>query len=99
MTSDWLACVVVILTCLNPFATAAENPPIDRHYLYVAVPGVRDYLQYGGHGLLVFDIDNGHRFFKRIPIARLNNKGAAMNVKGIFGHAATTPRFLRFLHS
>ena len=35
-----------------------------KHYLYVAVPGIRDYLGYGGHGILVFDIDNGHRFVK-----------------------------------
>src|SRR5690606_14711971 len=34
----------------------AEDEPLKR-YLYVAAPGVRDYLEYGGHGLLVFDID------------------------------------------
>jgi hypothetical protein len=27
-----------------------------RHLLYVATPGVRNYREYGGHGLLVFDI-------------------------------------------
>jgi DNA-binding beta-propeller fold protein YncE len=99
MKSNLLACVVVILTCLNPFATAAENPPVERHYLYVAVPGVRDYLEYGGHGLLVFDIDNGHRFVKRIPIAGLNNKGAVMNVKGICASAATSRVYISFLES
>ena len=83
MTSKCLACILLIVACLNSFAQAAENPPVERHYLYVAVPGVRDYLQYGGHGLLVFDIDNDHRFVKRIPIAGLNTKGSVMNVKGI----------------
>jgi hypothetical protein len=39
-----------------------------RRYLYVAEPGIRNYLQYGGTGVLVFDIDNGYRFVKRIPI-------------------------------
>ena len=35
-------------------------------YLYVATPGIRNYLGYGGHGILVFDIENNHRFVKRI---------------------------------
>jgi DNA-binding beta-propeller fold protein YncE len=38
----------------------------DKRYLYVAVPGIRNYLGYGGHGILVFDMDNNHRFVKRI---------------------------------
>jgi hypothetical protein len=99
MTSKYFACVLLILACLNPLATAAENPPADRHYLYVAVPGIRDYLQYGGHGLLVFDIDNGHRFVKRIPIAGLNTKGAVMNVKGICASAASSRVYISFLES
>jgi DNA-binding beta-propeller fold protein YncE len=54
-----------------------------RHYLYVAVPGVRNYLQYGGHGLLVFDMDNHFTFIKRIPTGGLDDKGQPSNVKGI----------------
>lgn len=38
----------------------------DKRYLYVATPGIRNYLGYGGHGILVFDMDNNHRFVKRI---------------------------------
>lgn len=38
----------------------------DKRYLYVATPGIRNYLGYGGQGILVFDIDNNHRFVKRI---------------------------------
>jgi DNA-binding beta-propeller fold protein YncE len=60
-----------------------------RRLLYVAVPGVRDYLEYGGHGLLVFDIDQGHRFVKRIPTAGLNKEGKPLNVKGIAASATT----------
>ena len=37
-----------------------------HRYLYVAVPGIRNYLEYGGHGILVYDIDKGHKFVKRI---------------------------------
>jgi DNA-binding beta-propeller fold protein YncE len=54
-----------------------------HHYLYVATPGVRNYLQYGGHGLLVFDMDNNFKFIKRIPTGGLDSKGQPSNVKGI----------------
>ncbi|GIW93577.1 MAG: hypothetical protein KatS3mg110_1618 [Pirellulaceae bacterium] len=55
----------------------------DGRYLYVAVPGIRNYLEYGGHGLLVFDIDHEHRFVRRIPTAGLDESGKPLNVKGI----------------
>ena len=60
-----------------------------RKFLYVAVPGVRDYLEFGGHGILVFDIENGHRFVKRIPSAGVNEQGKPINVKGVCACAAT----------
>ena len=55
----------------------------------MAEPGIRNYLEYGGHGLLVFDIDHGHRFIKRIPTAGLDAQGKPINVKGICASAAT----------
>lgn len=59
----------------------AEEP---KRYLYVAEPGIRNYLEYGGHGLLVFEIDNGHRFVKRIKTAGIDPKtGQPENVKGV----------------
>jgi len=61
----------------------------DHRFLYVAVPGVRNYLEYGGHGLLVFDIDNQHKFVKRIATGGLDESGKPINVKGICGSAAT----------
>ena len=54
-----------------------------KHYLYVATPGIRDYLGYGGHGLLVFDMDNNHRFVKRIATGGLHPNGKPSNVKGV----------------
>ncbi len=59
------------------------GPPADGRYLYVAVPGVRDLLEYGGHGILVFDIDDGHKFVRRIPARGVDEKGKPLNVKGI----------------
>lgn len=61
----------------------AQTASTTRHYLYVATPGIRDYLGYGGHGLLVFDIDDHHRFVKRIPTKGLHPNGKPSNVKGI----------------
>jgi len=54
-----------------------------RRYLYVATPGIRDYLGYGGHGLLVFDIDNNHKLVRRIPLHGFHPNGKPSNVKGI----------------
>src|SRR6185369_10738618 len=54
---------------------AAESKATERRLLYVAEPGIRNYLEYGGHGVLVFDIDRDHRFVKRIASAGLDEKG------------------------
>jgi hypothetical protein len=69
-------------------APASENTARHR-LLYVAEPGIRDYLDYGGHGVLVFDIDHGHRFIKRIATRGLDEQGKPLNVKGICANAAT----------
>ncbi|HEV8285132.1 MAG TPA: hypothetical protein VGQ09_12530 [Chitinophagaceae bacterium] len=58
-------------------------PPNTKRYLYVAVPGIRDYLGYGGHGILVFDIDKNHQFVKRIHTNGLHPDKTPSNVKGI----------------
>lgn len=70
-------------------AASAPKPALDGRFLYVAVPGVRNYLEYGGHGVLVFDIDHGHRWVKRIPARGLDENGRPLNVKGICASAAT----------
>ncbi|KAA5540903.1 YncE family protein [Adhaeribacter rhizoryzae] len=64
-------------------AAALQKAPANGRYLYVAVPGIRNYLGYGGHGLLVFDMDNGHKFVKRIKTQGLGRDGKPANVKGI----------------
>jgi hypothetical protein len=71
----------IILVFASPTAMVAQSAV--KKYLYVAVPGIRDYLGYGGHGVLVFDIDNNHRFVKRIKTGGLHPDGTPSNVKGI----------------
>jgi DNA-binding beta-propeller fold protein YncE len=62
---------------------AEANAPANGRYLYVAVPGIRNYLGYGGHGLLVFDMNNNHKFVKRIKTQGFLPDGKPSNVKGI----------------
>jgi hypothetical protein len=59
----------------------------DRHFLYVAEPGIRDYVEFGGTGILVFDMDHGHKFVKRIRTPASQEK--KRNMKGICACAAT----------
>jgi len=61
----------------------------EHHLLYVAEPGIRDYQEYGGHGVIVYDIDQGHKLLRRIPTAGLDPKGKPMNVKGVCASAST----------
>ncbi len=67
---------------------AGEDETSERRLLYVAEPGIRNYLEYGGHGILVFDIDDGHKFLKRIPTAGVDEKGRPLNVKGVCANAS-----------
>lgn len=66
----------------------AEEAEVSR-LLYVATPGIRNYLEYGGHGIIVFAIDDNHRFVKRIPFDGTDEAGNPLNVKGICASAKT----------
>lgn len=83
------ALIVLLLGITLLAGSALDTPAAERRLLYVAVPGIRNYLEYGGHGLLVFDIDDGHRFVKRIPTGGLSEDGTSLNVKGICASAKT----------
>jgi predicted amidohydrolase len=72
-----------------PARSQAEPSESSRKLLYVAEPGIRNYLEYGGHGLLVFDIERNHHFVKRIPTAGLDEHQVPLNVKGICANAGT----------
>jgi DNA-binding beta-propeller fold protein YncE len=60
-----------------------------RHFLYVASPGIRNYVEYGGVGVLVFDMDNGHKFVRRIPTFQVPQGLEPENVKGVAASAKT----------
>ncbi len=89
----WILIAVGLLTWIG--RASAD----DQRRLYVAVPGIRNYLEYGGHGLLVFDIDDGHKLLKRIPTAGLAPDGTPDNVKGICASAETGRVYISTIHT
>jgi DNA-binding beta-propeller fold protein YncE len=70
---------------LSIVASAAS----EQHLLYVANPGTRNYVEYGGVGISVFDIDNGYKFVRRIPTWDVPEGKQPENVKGIAASAKT----------
>lgn len=78
--------ICLLVLCLFP---ALASPPAERHYLYVAEPGIRNYVEYGGVGVLVYDIDRGYKFVRRIASQDVPQGVAPENVKGIAANAAT----------
>ena len=57
---DSLVCWSASL-CLAAFRDTwrTRQATAERHFLYVAEPGIRNYVEYGGIGVLVFDMDAG----------------------------------------
>jgi hypothetical protein len=76
------SCLIFLL----PLAASAEEKP--RRLLYVVTPGIRNYLEYGGAGILVFDRDQGFAFVKRIATPA-SARPKPENVKGVCACAAT----------
>jgi DNA-binding beta-propeller fold protein YncE len=79
--------VFSLLALLSP-ARAEEASVKDGHFLYVVVPGIRNYLEFGGAGILVFDMDNGHTFVKRIETPA-SKQTKPLNIKGVCACART----------
>ena len=84
LRSLWLLASVACLLAPGQPAAAKE-----RHLLYAASPGIRNYVEYGGVGVLVFDMDNGYKFVKRIPTWTTAPGKEPENVKGVAASAKT----------
>ena len=78
---------ILVGLLLAASTSAAADADALKRYLYVAAPGVRDYTQFGGQGILVFDIDHNHQFVKRIDSPA--GKEEPRNIKGISASATT----------
>ncbi len=77
-----LALLLLVLVAFLAYPTLNEAKS-EQKYLYVAEPGIRNYTEMGGVGILVFDINNHHKFVKRIPTWDWKTGDVAENVKGI----------------
>ena len=73
------------------FAAAAQQT---RRFLYVAVPGAGNEAEYRGVGILVYDIDKGHTFVKRIPTWPAAPGQPPEQVRGIAASAAARRLFV-----
>jgi DNA-binding beta-propeller fold protein YncE len=82
-----IAGCLVAVTGMIGHTRAAADP--QRHLLYAAVPGIRNYVEYGGVGILVYDMDDGHRLLRRIPTFPLGPGEQPENIKGIAANAQT----------
>jgi DNA-binding beta-propeller fold protein YncE len=83
---EFLAAGAALMTLpISRLATAAT----ERHLLYIATPGIRNYVSYGGVGVLVYDISDGYKFVKRIPTWNVPSGQEPENVKGVEASAAT----------
>lgn len=91
MTLSRLSAIPLALLALigTAWVVPAQPAPQERHLLYVAVPGVRNYVEHGGVGILVFDMDDGHRFVKRIPTFETSDGEPPEAIKGIAASAQT----------
>src|SRR5207247_2578552 len=80
---------MLLLLSLLMSLLPVPRPAAEQHLLYVASPGTRNYVEYGGVGILVFDIDNGYKFVRRIPTWSVPEGQKPENVKGIAASAKT----------
>lgn len=86
----WCLLAVVFVSGLWLLQVAGK----EKHLLYVAAPGVRNYVEYGGIGILVYDITDGHRLIKRLRTWDLPPNTAPENIKGIAANAQTKKLYL-----
>jgi hypothetical protein len=91
LSSLSLCLLASLLFFIQPGREAAVE---EKHLLYVASPGIRNYVEYGGVGILVFDIKQGYKWIKRIPTWDVPEGRPAENIKGIAANAMTGKLYL-----
>jgi len=84
---EFLAATTAALA-MPAWKAVASAAAVERHLIYAATPGIRNYMSYGGIGVLVFDASDGHKMVKRIPTwPEPANGQEAENVKGVAANA------------
>ena len=90
--------VLALLAALG-LVGQAQQP---QRFLYAALPGVGggSNTSFGGVGILIFDIDNGHKFVRRVPLQGVPpppGRGGTVPqeaIKGIAAHAETARLYI-----
>lgn len=90
VTISVAALLLILLTAHFSLPSAIAT----KRLLYVAEPGIRNYVEYGGVGILVYDVDAGFKFVKRIPTWSYAVGQAPENIKGIVANAKTGRLYL-----
>ena len=85
LRSFFVLAVLVVAASVSP----ASRGAVEHHFLYVSEPGIRNYVEYGGVGVIVYDIDAGYKFVRRFPTQQVPPGAEPENVKGIAASAAT----------
>jgi len=88
-----LGLIILFVASVSLKSEGAPNASREN-LLYVAVPGIRNYVEYGGIGILVYDINNDHRLVKRIPTFNIKQGQAPEPIKGICASARTGRLYL-----
>jgi DNA-binding beta-propeller fold protein YncE len=78
---------LILLLAAAMLAPGKQPSGKEKHLLYVAEPGIRNYEEDGGIGIIVFDIDNAYKFVRRIPTWDVPAGQKPENVKGIVASA------------
>lgn len=81
--------IAIAAACAVAPLLIAAKPEKTKHLLYVASPGIRNYTEYGGVGVLVFDIDDGYKLVNRFPTWTYKPGDTVENVKGFAASAVT----------
>jgi hypothetical protein len=90
-----ISSILCLCAALFIWASTQQQAAVaEQRYLYVASPGIRNYVEFGGVGILVFDIDAGYKFVKRIPTWDVPEGKPAENIKGIEASARTGKIYL-----
>jgi DNA-binding beta-propeller fold protein YncE len=87
-----LVLILAVVTSMSPVSKAVDLNPLptsEHRYLYVAEPGIRNYIEHGGVGIIVFDVDNNFKVVKRIPTWDMPKGKEPEAIKGICASAKT----------
>jgi hypothetical protein len=83
---------VALTSCALPSVLGrrdGETAADESRLLYVAVPGIRNYVEWGGVGVLVYDIERDFRLVRRIPTLEVAAGQSPEAVKGVCASART----------